>query len=127
MKMTWWLAFWEIRKKIAALKNPINYFIHKMIHHSLWYYWIKTTKTVKSIFFLEKATSLASFLLQLTIFTPISLAYKSFSSDTSDKTTFHITSSCLTVCWRKVASLLHSSSTSSSTISWFLKVLQQQY
>ena len=127
MKMTWWLAFWEIRKKIAALKSPINYFIHKMIHHSLWYYWIKTTKTLKSIFFLEKATSLASSLLQLTIFTPISLAYKSFSWDTSDETTFHITSSCLTVCWRKVASLLHSSSTSTSTISWFLKVLQQQY
>ena len=33
------------------------------------------------------------------------LPYKSFSLDTSDKSTVQITSSCFTVCWRKVGVL----------------------
>ena len=43
----------------------ILYFIHKMIHHSLWYCWVITTKTVKlfffpRFFFLEKTISLVA-------------------------------------------------------------------
>ena len=38
-------------KKSTKLKNPINYFIHKIIHHSAWYCWVTKMKAVKSIFF----------------------------------------------------------------------------
>ena len=77
-------------KEFAELNNPINYFIHKMIHHSAWYCWNTTTKTTKNKSFPWR--KLASSTDHL---------HKSFSLDTCDKTTFQITSSCWTVCWRK--------------------------
>ena len=91
------LAFW---KKIAELKTPISYFIHKLIHHSVWYCWISITKIVKFIFFFWR--KLASYsLLLLMIFTPILPDYKSFSLYTYDKTTFKKTQSFLTLCCRR--------------------------
>ena len=77
-------------KEFAELNNPINYFIHKMIHHSAWYCWNTTTKTTKNKSFPWR--KLASSTDHL---------HKSFSLDTCDKTTFQITSSCWTVYWRK--------------------------
>ena len=69
------LAFW---KKIAELKTPINHFIHKLTHYSVWYCWISITKIVKSIFFFWR--KLASYsLLLLMIFTPILPVYKSLA------------------------------------------------
>ena len=62
-------------KKCIALKNSIDYFIHKMIHHSAWKI-AQAPDDLHSQFYLHKPCSL----------------------DTSDETT----SICLTVCWRKM-------------------------
>ena len=47
-----WLNYnWGKIAKFTEMKNRIDYFIHKMIHHYVWYCWITTTKTVTSILF----------------------------------------------------------------------------
>ena len=94
-------------KKFAELKNPINYFIRKMIHHSVWYFWVTTTKTKKSIFFSWR--KLASFTDDLHC-----SIYITYLSHSAYKSNFQITSSCLTVCWKKVDGILHPSSTTTS-------------
>ena len=46
---------------------------------------------------------------------PCFILPKSFSLDTSDKSTFQITSSCLIICWRKVDGILYPSLTTISS------------
>ena len=96
-------------KKIAELKDPIDYFIYKWCIILCDIAKLATkTKTVKSIFFQwGKLASNSTYDLHC------SHLHRLFSLDISDKTTFQITSSCLTVCLIKVDVIFHLTTISS--------------
>ena len=118
-----WLTCWRYRWKVKNFLQSlwIHYFVRWL---SIGVILLGDSKNVEirlffsRAFFLEKAVaSSTDFHYSLSYFLLITT---SFSLDTSDNTTFRITSSCLTVCWENAHGILHPSSITISSESSYL-------